>query len=243
MLFNLVKFNKIVNFSLIAFLCFTFYLTSLNNSKNTEFKNLREEFNIISTKIKNIDDIKDISILTFDTDFMIWAIMNNVKYLSLINGLFTSKKDRMIENDIFSAFQILGLNKNNLDRFLDNKNDKSSWRYLNMNISTFFFYKYQANSMITFKNMKEFTDNELKFINNSSPLLHQQSIIPKLELERLKNEFSIFTNYDPIPNFLILNVKNNFYEIDKLDLRNYCVEFKGNDYILYKQRDKYKCKE
>ena len=63
MLFNLVKFNKIVNFSLIAFLCFTFYLTSLNNSKNTEFKNLREEFNIISTKIKNTDDIKDISIL------------------------------------------------------------------------------------------------------------------------------------------------------------------------------------
>ena len=40
--------------------------------------------------------------------------------------------------------------------------------------------------MITFKNMQEFTEDELKYIKKSSPILHQQSIIPRLELERLQ---------------------------------------------------------
>ena len=144
----------------------------------------------------------------------------------------------MIEEDIFSAFKVLDLDIENFDKFLDNENNKSSWRYLNLNISTFFFYKYQANSMITFKNMKEFTDDELKFLNNSSPILHQQSIIPRLELKRLKNEFKNFINLDPSPNFLILNADNNFYEISKLDLNDYCLEYKGKiTYYINKKID------
>ncbi len=172
---------------------------------------------------------------------MIWAIMNNVKYLTLINGLFSSKKDEMIEKDIFSAFKILGLDFDNFNKFIDNENDKSDWRYLNLNISTFFFYKYQANSMVVFKKMFQFTKDELKFIKKSSPILHQQSIIPKLELQRLRNEFENF-NYSGVkPNILILNKNNNFYEINQLNLIDYCLEFEGKNYILLKQKNKYKC--
>ena len=40
---------------------------------------------------------------------MIWAIMNEVKYLHLINGLFTSKEDHMIEKDIFQHLKYLDL--------------------------------------------------------------------------------------------------------------------------------------
>ena len=149
---------------MISLLSISFYLSSLKNFQDTSYKNLREEFNYVSKKLKKIDKIENISILTFDTDFMIWAILNDVKYLSLINGLFTSKTDNMIEEDIFSAFRILGLNENNFDKFIDNKNDKSNWRYLNLNISTFFFYKYQANSMITYNNMQEFLKDEKEFI-------------------------------------------------------------------------------
>ena len=241
--FLINKLNKIINLTLILFICFSFYLTNYDNFNDIKYKTVRNEFNDITKKIKKIDKIENVSILTFDTDFMIWAIMNDIKYLSLINGLFSSKTDRMIEEDIFSAFKILDLNIDNFDKFLNNNNNKSSWRYLNLNISTFFFYKYQANSMITFKNMKEFTDDELKFIKNSSPILHQQSIIPKLEHERLKNEFENFINLDPHPNFLILNVDNNFYEISELNLNNYCQEYKGQNYVLYKQKNKYRCQE
>ena len=187
--FLFLKFDKIINLSLIFFLCYSFYSSNLNNFTDSNYKTLRKEFNDVTKKIRSIDEIENISILTFNTDFMIWAIMNDIKYLSLINGLFSSKTDIMIEEDIFSAFKLLNLSNENFDKFLNNENNKSSWRYLNLNISTFFFYKYQANSMITFKNMKEFTDEELKFLKKSSPILHQQSIIPKLELKRLKNEF------------------------------------------------------
>ena len=238
-----IKFDKIINLSLILFLCFSFYSSNLNNFEDINYKTSRKEFNNVTKKIRSIDKIENISILTFDTDFMIWAIMNDIKYLSLINGLFSSKTDRMIEEDIFSAFKVLNLSTENFNKFLNNENDKSSWRYLNLNISTFFFYKYQANSMITFKNMKEFTDEELKFLKRSSPILHQQSIIPKLELERLKNEFENFMNLDPNPDILILNVNDNFYEMSELNLINYCLEYKGQNYFLYKQKNKYKCQE
>ena len=60
---------------------------------------------------------------TFNTDFMIWAIMNDVKYLSLINGLFSSKTDIMIEEDIFSAFKLLNLSNENFDKLLFNLED------------------------------------------------------------------------------------------------------------------------
>ena len=107
----------------------------------------------------------------------------------------------------------------------------------------FFFYKYQANSIITFKNMQEFTVDELKYIKKSSPILHQQSIIPQLELKRLQKEFKNFRNSDPKPNFLILSKRNNFYEIDELNLIDYCVGYKGKNYVLYKQISKYGCTE
>jgi len=241
--FCIDKLYKALNLILISLLSISFYLSSFKNFQDTSYKNLREEFNYVSKKLKKIDKIENISILTFDTDFMIWAILNDVKYLSLINGLFTSKTDKMIEEDIFSAFRILGLNENNFDKFIDNKNDKSNWRYLNLNISTFFFYKYQANSMITYNNMQEFLKDEKEFIKKSSPILHQQSIIPKSELERLKNKFKNFDNYDLKPNFLILNTSNNFYNISELDLADYCLEYKGKNFILFKQKNKYMCKK
>ena len=33
---------------------------------------------------------------------MIWSILNDIKYMNLLNGLFTSKKDYMLENDLIS---------------------------------------------------------------------------------------------------------------------------------------------
>ena len=235
------KLYKAINIFLIFFISVSFYLPHLNKFTDINYKDSRMEFNKITKTIKKIDEIKNVSILTFDSDFMIWAIMNDIKYLTLINGLFSSKKDEMIEKDIFSAFKILGLDIDNFNKFIDNKNDKSSWRYLNNNISTFFFYKYQANSMIVYRDMQEFTEDELKFIKKSSPILHQQSIVPQLELERLRSEFVNFDDSTLKPNFLILNINNNFYDITKLKLIDYCIEFKGNNYILFKQKNKYKC--
>ena len=50
-------------------------------------------------------DLSKTNLLTFDNDIMIWSIMNDVQYLNLINGLFISKTDEMIENDLINVFK------------------------------------------------------------------------------------------------------------------------------------------
>ena len=52
---------------------------------------------------------------------MIWSIMKNIKYLDLNKSIFTSKKDFMIEDDIFSAFKKIGLNESNFELFIKNQ--------------------------------------------------------------------------------------------------------------------------
>jgi len=91
---------------------------------------------------------------------------------------------------------------------------------------------------INFNDMREFSEDEIRFIEKGSPILHQQSIIPKLELERLKKEFKNFDNSVLKSDFLILNTNNNFYNVNKLKLYDYCLEYKGKNYILFKQRNK-----
>ena len=237
----LIKFFNFFSLLLILFYCFDFYYSGSKKLNNNNYNTLRKEFKIITTNIKKVDSLENISILTYETDFMIWAILNNVKYLNLINGLFTSKKDFMIEEDLFSSFKILNLDKKNFEKFLQNDNDKSNWRYLNDNISKFFFYKYQANSMITFKKSLDFKPDELNFINKGSPILQQQSIIPRFEIERLKNEYNNFNKKIIIPSFIILNKSDNFYNVNNLNLNDFCLIFDGKKYILFKNRHKYKC--
>ena len=66
----------------------------------------------------------------------------------------TPKKDEMIEDDLIKAFKFLNLNSDDFNLFI--KNRKSSWRYINYDLSTFFFYKYMANPIKTFNNSNHY---------------------------------------------------------------------------------------
>ena len=117
------------------------------------------------------------SLLSFETKLIIWSIMNDIKYLDFVDGFSTPKKDFMIEEDIYSTFKILGLEKENFEIFIENR--KSKWRYMNSGITKYVARKYQANSLVTYKDTEDFEKHELEHIRKSSPVLHQQSIIPK----------------------------------------------------------------
>ena len=95
--------------------------------------------------------------------------------------------------------------------------------------------------MITFKKSLDFKPDELNFINKGSPILQQQSIIPRFEIERLKNEYNNFNKKIIIPSFIILNKSDNFYNVNNLNLNDFCLIFDGKKYILFKNRHKYKC--
>ena len=219
--------------SIYAFISFE----KINNFSKDKYKNMhRKEFQKITSMITGSFDLSKMNVLTFDNDIMIWSIMNDVQYLNLINGLFISKTDEMIENDLINAFKFLNLNSNDFMKFIQNK--KTNWRYMNLNVSDFFFYKYQANSLITFKNSNDFNTDVAFDITQSSPILQQQSIIPNFELSRLKNKFLNHNfNFFNEPNIIILNKDKEIFSQIKIDQKKYCNLFNGEKLILYVSRD------
>ena len=170
---------------------------------------------------------------------MIWAILNDIKYLDLINALFSSKKDYMIEDDLISSFKKLKLTDKEFYNFISNK--KESWRYMNKDMAKFFFYKYQANSLVTFNNSKSFKPEEYDFIKNSSPLLHQQMILPSEEIARLSDKFNKFDKKLILPNIIVLNKNDDFMNYSDLELKNYCKKFDGNIFILFQKKGEKLC--
>jgi len=220
---------------LITGLLFYLLISDFSKSKNLSleknFSSERKEFQIVADLIKNNFEIEEMSILTFNTNFMIWSILNDIKYMNLLNGLFTSKKDYMLENDLISSFKILNQDKENFFEFIKNK--KENWRYMNQDFAKIFFYKYQANSLRTFNDSRNFTQQEIEDIKKSSPLLHQQSILPLDELDRLLKKYQ---NYDLLLNFpdiIILDRNDKFLDLKKINYKNYCIKFSGSRFILF----------
>ena len=222
-----------VSIILVVFcVCFNFYKASLLNKEDST--NERLEFNIISNIILKNHNLSQSTLMTFDNRFMVWSVLNNIRYLNLTNFIMTPKKDEMIENDLIKAFKFLNLDSHDFNLFIKNK--KPSWRYINYDLSTFLFYKYMANPIKTFNNSKNFDPKVYDFIKKSSPINFQQTVIPNDELDRLNNKFSLITLKDfNYPDIIILNKNKNFLKkIKKID--NYCKIFEKNYFILLSKK-------
>ena len=180
--------------------------------------------------------------MTFNNKLMIWAVLNDVKYLNLTNFIIAPKTDSMIENDLIKSFKFLNLNTDDFNDFLRNK--KESWRYLNRNVATFFFYKYQANSLITFNDSKNFDKKVAKHIFSSSPLYFQQIVIPNEEFIRLEKKFenTELQNFNE-PDVIVLEKSMTVTKNILIKKQNYCKLYEANIYILYiKINSETKCK-
>jgi len=233
--------NSINNFSfLIIFILLigNIYISNNNyKSKNLNNENFiqRTEFNSIINIIrkKNILESKRISLLTFDNRFLVWATLVDIKYLNIVNGVMVSRTNDMIENDLISAFKYLDLSKNDFSEFIKNKK-LSYWRYRNNNVKDSFWMRYQANSMITYKNSKNFDKEILEFINKSSPLLSQQLAMPNEEFERLLSKYESENNslFFP-PKIIIINKKNSILKKSYVNNNKYCKAFDGKIYDFY----------
>ena len=176
--------------------------------------------------------------MTFNADLMIWAILNNVKYLSLINSLIVPKTDAMIENDLIKSFKFLNLDVYDFKYFLRNKKEQK-WRYMNRNVYNFFTYKYQANSLITFNNSKNFDAKVAEDIFSSSPLYQQQSVIPNEEFIRLEKKFKKIKleNFSE-PEIIILEKLKPVSKKIVIKKQHYCKLHDEDIYIVYLKNNK-----
>ena len=107
-----------VLFILITFIyCLNTYIEKENKYNDQSTKTERIEFQKITKLINDNVIISNSTFMAFNTDLMVWAILNNVKYLSLMNGVIVPKTDEMIENDLIKSFKFLNLDVNNFKYF------------------------------------------------------------------------------------------------------------------------------
>ena len=251
--FYLIKIISIKNLSNITFLLIliTFFCNLYQTNKNYNAIQLtsssisqRNEFNKISYLINTIKfiDIKKSNLLTFDNKFLVWAILNDIKYLKISNGVYVPKNNNMIENDLIDTFKYLNLSKNDFFNFIRNKKI-SSWRYRNENIKNLFWMRYQANSLVTHNNSKNFDKEILDFINKSSPLLSQQLVVPNNEIKRLLLKFDDLNSAYNDPDLIIINKQHNIVNKSIINLNKFCKAFDGKHYVFYyKLLDNFNCR-
>jgi len=215
--------NLIIVLTLLIFYHFSENFVNYKNLKNDQ---KRLERNQIINLIKNNPkiNVNYLNLLTFDTKIMDWAIFNDVKFIKILDGTYSAKEDAITENDLIEVFKFLSLDKNDFNNFLKNK--KQGYRYINHDARMIFTQKYQANSLFTFKNSKNFDKKTVNFIKNSSPFYAHQFAIPKDELLRLLDKFdNIKENPNFEPEIVIINNNHKLLNKAKLNMENYCEYF------------------
>ena len=213
---------------------FGIYNKKLEPYNNKETQNNRNEFNKVINIIKSSKiNLSNSSILTLDDNLLIWLILNDVKYLNINKQLFSPKTDLMIEEDLIKNFRFLSLDNDNFMEFFANK--KIRWRLINNNVVKFFYFKYSANSLNTYKDSKNFDKEILKIIENTPITLTQQFAIPDEEFKRLNLKFlklNDLKNYT-IPDLIILRKNAYIYQNIGKKIDNFCTLYEGNLYVVY----------
>ena len=216
----------------ILFLLFFYAVSNYSIAKQKNSKFEVKYFNELIKEIKKINLKKNDSVLTFDDRVQTYFILDGYKNLVNVSGIHIPITDIMMEDRIINIFKFLNLNNLNFHNFI--KNEKIGWRFMNTNIAKTFYIKYQANNLTTYKNSKDFSADELKFISKSSPLNSQQLIIPDFEIKRLNDKFiNISKNISLNPDLIILNFNDTFVKDITLDPNLYCSKVINETYMIY----------
>lgn len=228
---NLSICKNLIKISIILLL----FLYAFSNYSSVHKKNLNDDktyFSQLITAIKKINIDTNTEILTFDSRLQAHLILNNHTNLTKTISIFTSVNDKQIEKKLISIFKFLRLNEYDFYNFI--KNEKHGWRYINNNIAETFYIKYQANTLTTYKDSLDFTSDELKYIQNSSPLHTQQLILPAFEIKRLIDKFTIFNKVEKIsPELIVINSNDIFTNNIVLDNSIYCSKTINKRYMIY----------
>ena len=213
---------SLIFFSLIFLL--TFELNHLKNLKSSDVS-LRSDFFKLQLLInKNENELNNF--LSFIPRVQVLLILKGKKNFSTIESSYSSLNFEQLEKSFIYNLRFLGIQSENFIKIIESK--RGSWRYNNQFVKYISWYKYQANSLITFKNTKDFSKDELEFILNSSPTKTQQIIIPKFELNRLVSLFknrALNNNYKK-PDLIILKKESLINKFANIKLDQYC-EIKG----------------
>lgn len=214
---NIKILSSTIAFFLILFFLIVNYNHLINNQnfkQRSDYQNLQEFIFLNNQKLK--------SLLSFSIRPQVLWMFNDKKEFNSIESSVSSLNFRQLELNFVQNLKFLNISSSEFLKIISNQ--KGSWRYDNKYLKYISWYRYQANSLKTFNKTKDFKNDELEFINNSSPTRTQQIIIPQFEIIRLKK---LFNNYEldidyTKPDLIILNKDSLINQFASIDRDFYC---------------------
>ena len=214
-----IKLRETQIFNLIIILLIfilNIHYENLNTKKNKTY--LKETQNIQEV-LENHDLVgsKD-KLFTNDLKIMNLWLINDNKQLVISDGFTNSLKNIDIEYNLINNLKYFGISSSELEEILSL--GKSEVR--NGFLMRLFNYRYQANSLYTYSQIDNYSDNLKQKILSTSPFRVQLQIMPEDEKKRIlklfdniqldKNSISdvIIVNKITLKNF---NVYNNKYDL------------------------------
>lgn len=210
---------------LFFFLCC--FMIFLHHKPKTDIAEERNDLNLINNfLLKNNFTKSDKVLFTNDLRILnLWLYHKN-KYLAFPEGFSNSLKDSQIEVSLFSAFKALDVNSNQFKEFLKLKVKNDGRDFFSLFL---FNYKYQANSLTNFSNIKNYFPNEQDKIQNVSPLRSRSIFIPDHEKKRILNNYQNFKNKKYYPDVVIID-KGLFINFQP---KQYIKVFDNKNYLIY----------
>jgi len=214
--------KKIFKFFIYFFLIFTFCIFQINHLKNLKKTDisLKKDFYKLQNLIDNNKQIE--SFMTFIPRAQVMLILKDKKKFTTIESSFSSHNFNQLEKSFIQNLIFLGVNRDNFIKIIENK--KTGWRYTNDFVRYLSWYKYQANSLMTYEDTNNYSNIELEHILRSSPTRTQQIIIPSFEFKRLASLFDdlILNKNFTIPDLIILEKESVIDVYSNVNYEIYC---------------------
>jgi len=223
-----IKNKNILSLFLILIIFFSnFYIAHFFLKKN---KNQINETQYVQEFIIKNDLINtNKKLFTNDLKIMNLWLLNENKQLVISDGFTNSLKNDQIEFNIINSLKNFDISENEFKKLISFEKSKMRDGF-NLLV---FNYRYQANSLYTFSNIEEYTENIRDNIVKTSPFRVQSQVTPEDEKRRLIELFrEINLDNKLFPEVVILN-KFDFFKNYKIKNKKYKLFYSSNLYEIY----------
>ena len=230
---NTTKFSNILfsDSAIIVFFVIFLVFDGLYSIKEYEKKKelIKEadklEFFLVDEGLNNTN----LKLFTNDRIASNFWLLNGNNNLLISDGFTNSLKNSQIEYNYINSLKYFGFSEKKFKNFISfGKSEVRNNFFLRL-----FIYRYQANSLYTYSDKKQYTSDFHDVITNTSPFRAQNQIIPEDEKKRL---LDLFTNHkvdsDLTADYIIINYSliSEYFEI----LNNEYTEiFSTKNYKVY----------
>ena len=155
--------------------------------------------------------------------------MNQNTQLIISDGFTNSLKNEQIEFNLINALKDFKISDTEFEKLISFKKSKiRDDLFLKL-----FNYRYQANSLYTFSDIKEYTKDMRENISKTSPFRVQSQITPEDEKRRLIDLFrNIKLNNKLFPEVVIINKFDSFKNFE-IKNKKYKLIYSSNIYEIY----------